>query len=195
MRVLFNYIMGIKLLLVAFLSCLPCLTAGVKRKVDQLDKISKTPGPGPSKTAKGEGGDVGGQGGSKTGGGAAASAKKLTEPLKFCNDLLKELFHKKHSSYAWPFYKPVNASALNLHDYHDVISRPMDLSTVMLKMNRREYACADSFAFDVRLIFANCYKYNPPGHDVVTMAKKLEEVHTCPLSFSSLHTPISHISL
>ena len=52
----------------------------------------------------------------------------------------------------------------------------MDLGTVMAKMNRREYPSADSFAFDVRLIFANCYKYNPPGHDVVAMAKKLEEV-------------------
>ena len=54
----------------------------------------------------------------------------------------------------------------------------MDLGTVMAKMNRREYASADSFAFDVRLIFANCYKYNPPGHDVVAMAKKLEEVRS-----------------
>ena len=72
----------------------------------------------------------------------------------------------------------MDASALNLHDYHEVISRPMDLGTVMAKMNRREYASADSFAFDVRLIFANCYKYNPPGHDVVAMAKKLEEVRS-----------------
>ena len=33
----------------------------------------------------------------------------------------------------------------------------------------------DEFATDVRLIFSNCYKYNPPEHDVVKMAKKLSD--------------------
>ena len=32
------------------------------------------------------------------------------------------------------------------------------------------------FEVDVMSIFQNCYKYNQPEHDVVTMAKKLEEV-------------------
>ena len=30
------------------------------------------------------------------------------------------------------------------------------------------------FAADMRLIFTNCYKYNPPEHDVVAMARKLQ---------------------
>lgn len=37
---------------------------------------------------------------------------------------------RKHQAYAWPFYKPVDASALNLHDYHDIIKQPMDMSTI-----------------------------------------------------------------
>ena len=32
--------------------------------------------------------------------------------MKFCNEVLRELFHKKHQAYAWPFYKPVDALAL-----------------------------------------------------------------------------------
>jgi len=32
--------------------------------------------------------------------------------------------------YAWPFYKPVDADLLGLHDYHDIIKKPMDLGTV-----------------------------------------------------------------
>merc|ERR1740128_1243118 len=28
----------------------------------------------------------------------------------------------------------------------------------------------------MRLIFTNCYKYNPPDHDVVAMARKLQDV-------------------
>lgn len=101
---------------------------------------------------------------------------KLSEPLKACNEILKELFSKKHSGYAWPFYKPVDAELLGLHDYHDIIKKPMDLGTVKRKMDEREYAGAAEFAADVRLIFTNCYKYNPPDHDVVTMARKLQDV-------------------
>merc|ERR1719232_2404915 len=34
---------------------------------------------------------------------------KLPESLRFCNEILRELFNKRHSAYAWPFYKPVDA--------------------------------------------------------------------------------------
>ena len=40
------------------------------------------------------------------------SRQKLSEGLKFCNEVLKDMFTKKHSAYAWPFYKPVDAVAL-----------------------------------------------------------------------------------
>lgn len=102
--------------------------------------------------------------------------EKLSEALKSCNEILKELFSKKHSGYAWPFYKPVDAELLGLHDYHDIIKKPMDLGTVKRKMDSREYKTAQEFAGDVRLIFTNCYKYNPPDHDVVAMGRKLQDV-------------------
>lgn len=41
-------------------------------------------------------------------------------------------------------------------------------------MENREYHDAQEFASDVRLMFSNCYKYNPPDHDVVAMARKLQ---------------------
>lgn len=102
--------------------------------------------------------------------------EKLSESLKSCNEILKELFSKKHSGYAWPFYKPVDAKMLGLHDYHDIIKKPMDLGTVKRKMDEREYKTAAEFEADVRLIFTNCYKYNPPDHDVVKMGRKLQDV-------------------
>ncbi|KAM9367148.1 bromodomain-containing protein 2 isoform 3-T3 [Phaethornis superciliosus] len=101
---------------------------------------------------------------------------KLSEQLKYCNGILKELLSKKHAAYAWPFYKPVDASALGLHDYHEIIKHPMDLSTIKRKMENRDYHDAQEFAADVRLMFSNCYKYNPPDHDVVAMARKLQDV-------------------
>ncbi|XP_010862797.1 bromodomain-containing protein 3b isoform X4 [Esox lucius] len=101
---------------------------------------------------------------------------KLGEQLKHCDVILKEMLSKKHAAYAWPFYKPVDAEALELHDYHEIIKHPMDLSTVKKKMDSRDYQDAQSFATDVRLMFSNCYKYNPPDHEVVAMARKLQDV-------------------
>ncbi|XP_042580719.1 bromodomain-containing protein 3 isoform X11 [Cyprinus carpio] len=101
---------------------------------------------------------------------------KLNDHLKYCDTILKEMLSKKHAAYAWPFYKPVDAEALELHDYHEIIKQPMDLSTVKKKMDNREYQDAQSFAADIRLMFSNCYKYNPPDHEVVAMARKLQDV-------------------
>lgn len=67
-------------------------------------------------------------GGSLETGGAATS--KRQEQLRYCARLVKEMLSKKHVAYAWPFYKPVDAKALGLHDYHDIIKHPMDLSTI-----------------------------------------------------------------
>uniref|UniRef100_A0A7N5JRN1 Bromodomain-containing protein 2 n=1 Tax=Ailuropoda melanoleuca TaxID=9646 RepID=A0A7N5JRN1_AILME len=106
----------------------------------------------------------------------AGKKGKLSEHLRHCDSILKEMLSKKHAAYAWPFYKPVDAEALELHDYHDIIKHPMDLSTVKKKMDGREYADAQGFAADVRLMFSNCYKYNPPDHEVVAMARKLQDV-------------------
>uniref|UniRef100_H3BHW2 Bromodomain containing 3a n=1 Tax=Latimeria chalumnae TaxID=7897 RepID=H3BHW2_LATCH len=106
----------------------------------------------------------------------AGKKSKLSEHLKYCDSILKEMLSKKHAAYAWPFYKPVDAEALELHDYHDIIKHPMDLSTVKKKMDNRDYQDAQSFAADIRLMFSNCYKYNPPDHEVVAMARKLQDV-------------------
>ena len=43
-------------------------------------------------------------------------------------------------------------------------------------MDSREYRSANDFAMDVRLIFSNCYRYNPADSDVVSMARKLQDV-------------------
>ncbi|XP_076846561.1 bromodomain testis-specific protein isoform X2 [Brachyhypopomus gauderio] len=101
---------------------------------------------------------------------------KLSERLKYCCGILKEMLAKKHGAYAWPFYKPVDAQALGLHDYHEIIHQPMDLGTIKKKMDAREYTDALQFAADIRLMFSNCYKYNPPTHEIVTMARKLQDV-------------------
>ncbi|PNJ55388.1 BRDT isoform 1 [Pongo abelii] len=101
---------------------------------------------------------------------------KVTEQLKHCSEILKEMLAKKHFSYAWPFYNPVDVNALGLHNYYDIVKNPMDLGTIKEKMDNQEYKDAYKFAADVRLMFMNCYKYNPPDHEVVTMARMLQDV-------------------
>lgn len=52
----------------------------------------------------------------------------------------------------------------------------VSLFTLQKKMESREYKTAAQFAEDVRLIFTNCYRYNPTDSDVVVMARKLQDV-------------------
>nr|XP_012295810.1 bromodomain testis-specific protein isoform X1 [Aotus nancymaae] len=101
---------------------------------------------------------------------------KVTEQLRCCSEILKEMLAKKHFSYAWPFYNPVDVNALGLHNYYDIVKNPMDLGTIKEKMDNQEYKDAYEFAADVRLMFMNCYRYSPPDHEVVTMARMLQDV-------------------
>ena len=98
------------------------------------------------------------------------------EHLRFCKSLLKELTSKKHLADAWPFMEPVDPVKLNIPDYFDVIKHPMDLSLVKRKLEGGSYRDAAEFASDIRLMFSNCYRYNPPESDVVQMAKRLHQV-------------------
>ncbi|XP_047215679.1 bromodomain-containing protein 4-like isoform X1 [Girardinichthys multiradiatus] len=101
---------------------------------------------------------------------------KPQDQLGYCAGLVSEMLSKKHAAYAWPFYKPVDVDALGLHDYRDIIKHPMDLSTIKTKLETKQYRDPQEFAADVRLMFSNCYKYNPPDHEVVSMARKLQDV-------------------
>ncbi|XP_007524738.2 bromodomain testis-specific protein [Erinaceus europaeus] len=99
-----------------------------------------------------------------------------SEQLRHCNEILNEMLAKKHLSYAWPFYNPVDADSLGLHNYYDIVKKPMDLGTIKGKMDNQEYKDACEFAADVRLMFMNCYKYNSPDHEIVAMARMLQDV-------------------
>ncbi|CAM4812301.1 unnamed protein product [Rotaria magnacalcarata] len=104
------------------------------------------------------------------------SKNRMTEQLKYCVSIIKDLLNKKNVSFVWPFSKPVDVESLNLPDYYQIIKKPMDLGTVRRKLDNREYATPEEFATDVRLIFSNCYLYNGPNTDVVAMCKKVEQM-------------------
>ena len=93
--------------------------------------------------------------------------------LEACRGLLDEMFSKRHAEIAWPFYQPVDR---DLVAYRKVVARPMDLATVRATLEQGGYARPGDFAADIRQIFTNCYKYHKPEHDMVTSAKKLQDV-------------------
>ena len=57
------------------------------------------------------------------------------------------------------FSQPVDIE--DVPDYLDIIKEPMDLETMMTKIDRHEYNCAQDFLKDIDLICANALEYNP----------------------------------
>jgi len=74
---------------------------------------------------------------------------------------------------ALAFCRPVNATALKLHDYHDIIKTPMDLGTIHSRCLLGEYDTLNEFKTDIELVFRNAMKYNPKGHIVHKMAEDM----------------------
>ena len=103
-------------------------------------------------------------------------SKKLQAALKFCATVVKELMGKKYASFNYPFLEPVDPVAMNLPTYFDYVKEPMDLGTVARKLSNWEYQLPEQVEHDVRLVFNNCYAFNPDGTIVNMMGHRLEEV-------------------
>ena len=57
------------------------------------------------------------------------------------------MFNKKHSSYAWPFYKPVDTEQLDLHDYKQVTNKPFSAQPFKMSMLLEIYIVVICFLF------------------------------------------------
>ncbi|ORX51950.1 Bromodomain-containing protein [Hesseltinella vesiculosa] len=106
----------------------------------------------------------------------AQRPRYVTSQMKFCVQTLAELKKQKYKDINFPFLFPVDHVALNIPDYPTIVKHPMDLSTIENKLNNEEYPSAQDFATDVRLMFSNCYLYNPPSLPIYQMAERLEKV-------------------
>lgn len=103
-------------------------------------------------------------------GGRMTNAQKRKMMMRECGKVLGKLMKHKHG---WVFNTPVDAAALKLYDYHNVVSKPMDLGTIKSKLGKNEYESVLEFASDVRLTFENAMLYNGKGSDVFVMAERL----------------------
>jgi len=64
------------------------------------------------------------------------------------------------------FNQPVDPVELNIPDYPKIVKNPMDLGTVRNKLRDKRYENILEYATDIRLVFSNAMKYNPPPHPV-----------------------------
>lgn len=74
------------------------------------------------------------------------------------------------------FCAPVDVVALNIPDYHTIIKSPMDLGTVLKKIEASKYATLVEVMEDIRLVFKNATDYNPAGNPVAKAALKFLEI-------------------
>ncbi|KAI9313053.1 Bromodomain-containing protein [Dichotomocladium elegans] len=102
--------------------------------------------------------------------------RKNDAQMKFCAQVLRELRKSKYRNINYPFLTPVDVVALNIPDYPSIVKHPMDMSTIERKLNEGDYENADEFESDIRLMFNNCYLYNPPVTPVHKMGQELEKV-------------------
>eukprot|EP00252_Welwitschia_mirabilis_P023226 TRINITY_DN6528_c0_g1_i1.p1 TRINITY_DN6528_c0_g1~~TRINITY_DN6528_c0_g1_i1.p1 ORF type:complete len:381 (-),score=116.95 TRINITY_DN6528_c0_g1_i1:271-1413(-) len=100
-------------------------------------------------------------------------SKRMAELMRQFGTILRQITQHK---WAWPFMTPVDVKGLGLHDYHDVIKKPMDLGTVRRQMDAKDgtgYKNVREICEDVRLVFKNAMTYNDETSDVHVMAKTL----------------------
>merc|ERR1711939_1106666 len=109
-------------------------------------------------------------------GGGRPKKKKYELQLKFCDEVLKDIAHPKNWQMNQYFTHPVDPVALNIPTYFQIIKKPMDLSTIRTKLTNNVYEKAKDFEEDVRLIFKNCYKFNPEGDLVNAAGHQLEDM-------------------
>ncbi|XP_073708931.1 ATPase family AAA domain-containing protein 2B [Garra rufa] len=89
----------------------------------------------------------------------------LRELRLFLRDVTKRLATDKRFQI---FSKPVDIEEVS--DYLEVIKQPMDLSTIMTKIDTHKYTVAKDILVDIDLICSNALEYNPdkdPGDKII----------------------------
>ncbi|KAI2629801.1 histone acetyltransferase GCN5 [Hypoxylon sp. NC1633] len=89
------------------------------------------------------------------------------------NELRRFLYRMQNHKQAWPFLNPVSKD--EVPDYYNVITSPMDLSTVEDKLAHDLYTVPKDLVDDLKLIFSNCRQYNDATTVYTKCAVKLEK--------------------
>jgi hypothetical protein len=77
---------------------------------------------------------------------------------------------------AWLFGEPVDWKALGLTDYPLVVKRPMDLGTILKRIEKGRYSSQSDVAEDISLVWSNAMAYNIEGSEIYTTALSLKGI-------------------
>ncbi|XP_010524841.1 PREDICTED: transcription factor GTE6 [Tarenaya hassleriana] len=105
----------------------------------------------------------------------AVAAKRMQDLMRQFGTIFRQITQHK---WAWPFMHPVDVEGLGLHDYYEIIDKPMDFSTIKNQMEAKDgtgYKHVMQIYTDMKLVFENAMKYNEEKSDVYSMAKTLLE--------------------
>jgi len=103
--------------------------------------------------------------------------------MQKCWDILGKLYYHYESA---DFIEPITVEKFGAQfyeDYFDVITTPMDIETIMKRMQENFYVnvangdylqAAELYKEDVNLIFKNCKMYNERGSEIVRSATRLQ---------------------
>jgi len=105
--------------------------------------------------------------------------------LRFAQSTIRSLKRLKDAA---PFIRPVDPVALNVPDYFNVITAPMDFSTIERKLassnpqkpdpnpENPRYNNSNEFIADFYLIIENSEKFNGVDHPVTAMGKRIKTI-------------------
>ena len=98
---------------------------------------------------------------------SALRCGRLTARCASCARLMQHPLNQN-----W-FNEPVDPVRLNLPDYFAIVREPMDLGTVKSRLAAFAYSDVPALAADVRRVFDNAQRYNPPRNAVHRAAAEL----------------------
>ena len=90
---------------------------------------------------------------------AANLRRQLRMELRFIVNDIKRV--KRFSE----FHRPVDPDMYP--DYYKVVSKPMDLETLLFNVNNDSYAVVEEFVLDFECIVISCEEYNEPGSGII----------------------------
>ncbi|CAH1786083.1 unnamed protein product [Owenia fusiformis] len=100
------------------------------------------------------------------------AVEKKDPAMKACTDILQRVIRHRHS---WPFRQPVDVKIVP--DYYDVITDPLDLTTIKNRCLCFEYSTPVEFLGDMDKIFQNSYIYNGTASEIGGLTKQVEEFY------------------
>nr|CDS21208.1 Bromodomain containing protein [Echinococcus granulosus] len=105
---------------------------------------------------------------------AGVHSTDLSEELAIARQILNYIMSPSNANIALPFMYRIDAQALDLPKYDEIVRFPMWLGKISEKLDRNKYPGLQEFVCDFRLILVNCFRYNGVSSRMGRIAEKLE---------------------